>query len=297
MKFNLEYYRSFFTVANCRSFTRAAEQLFLTQSAVSQSVRKLEAELGCPLFLRAPGSLTLTKEGTLLYFHVKKAFAELQTGEDEIRRLAKFQAGELTIGATETSLNFLLAPQLLHFRNQHPDIPCTFIGSTTLDVCQKLQSGEVEIAFLLDPIPPGFYFQLTPLRKIQDLLICSSTFPIDTDQTHDLREIAGFPLISVTPDNSVRAYIDNWFLENQLLFTPEFTVRSTGLILPLVRNHLGIGILPSDFAADDMKKGSLVQVKTSSLPNPRTLYLAVNPVKPVSIIGQEFLRFISEQFP
>lgn len=295
MKFNLEYYRSFFMVADFLSFTKAAEQLYLTQPAVSQSIKKLESELGCSLFDRTAQGLRLTKEGHILYSHVKKAFEELQTGEHQIMKLANFKTGELPIGATETSLRFLLAPKIPDFKKMYPNVHITFIGSTTRDTCAKLQSGDIEVAFLMSPIPPEFKFDLIRIGDVQDILTASRFFPIDFSKTYELSEIVNYPLIYVTSENSVRAYIDNWFLANNVVFTPEFTVRGTSLVLPLVMNRLGIGIIPFNFVSEELKSGTLIQIKTHTLPPPRTLYLATNPSAPTSAICREFIHFILEK--
>lgn len=294
MNFNLEYYRAFFATANYLNFTKAADHLYLTQSAVSQSVKKLENELNCALFLRTPHGLKLTREGTILHAHVKKAFEELQTAEAHIARLADFQAGELRIGATETSLRFFLPPLIRQFREQFPNIHMIITGSTTADTCRKLSDGEIDAAFLISPIPPEYQFQLTKLRDIQDIFVVSREFPLDFDRVYSLRELADFPFISVASDNSVRTCIDELFLEHDVLFTPDYTVKSTGLVLPLVQNCLGIGILPYEFAAAGIKNGSLVRIKTADAPSPRSLHLAENPASPVSAIGREFIRFTVE---
>ncbi|MDE6202978.1 MAG: LysR family transcriptional regulator, partial [Lachnospiraceae bacterium] len=184
MKLNLEYYRTFFAAANFLSFTQAANHLFLTQSAVSQSVKKLEQELGCLLFDRSPQGLKLTTEGEILYRHVREAFEELQNGEWELKKLASFQDGELKIGATETSLHILLGPVMKQFKKKFPQIHVTFTGSTTSDTCRHLTDGAIEIAFLISPLPPNVHFQLTEIMEIQDVFIASSHFPIDFDKTY-----------------------------------------------------------------------------------------------------------------
>ena len=81
---NLEYYRTFLHVANSCSFTRAAELLFISQSAVSQTIKKLENELNCTLFERTSHGLLITEEGTALYRHVQKAMEELDRGENAL---------------------------------------------------------------------------------------------------------------------------------------------------------------------------------------------------------------------
>lgn len=292
MKFNLEYYRSFFMTANFLSFTKAAQHLYLTQSAVSQSVKKLETELNCMLFLRTPQGLQLTKEGKLLYNHVKRAFEELQAGEHRVMKLANFNTGELQIGATETSLRFLLAPLIQKFKKAFPNIHITFIGSTTEDTCKRLAYADIDVAVLISPVPAEFQFEMTKIYEFQDIFVASREFPMDFDKIYSLEEVSKFPLISITPDNSMRSFLDDWFMEHDILFTPEYMVKSTGLMLPLIKEHLGIGIIPAHFAAEGTKNGSLIRIITEKAPPPRAVCLATNPSHPVSAISREFISFI-----
>lgn len=293
MNFNLEYYRAFFAVANLLSFTKAAQQLCLTQPAVSHSIRKLETELGCKLFSRLPSGLQLTNEGFILYNHVRKAFAELHTGENTVMKLAEFKTGELQIGATETALRFFLAPLIKDFQKIFPNIHISFIGSTTTETCRKLQDHEIEVAFLMEPVPKHFHFQMTELKKVQDIFVADSRFPVDKKKCFSLNELCKYPLIYVDSQNDVRSYIDHWFLKNHLLFTPEFTVKSTGLIVPLVENQLGIGIIPEDFVRSYLQCGQFIQIPMQELPPPRTMYLATNPDIPISAISHQFIQFIN----
>ena len=99
-------------------------------------------------------------------------------------------------------------------------------------------------------------------------------------------------MIYVDHQNDVRSYIDNWFLQHHLLFTPEFTVKSTGLIVPLVENQLGLGIIPKDFVELYLQSGQFIQIHTQELPPPRKMYLAVNPDIPISAISRQFIQFI-----
>lgn len=290
MQFNLEYYRAFFVTANFKSFTLAAKQLCLTQSAVSQSVRKLETELSTPLFVRSPHGLTLTEGGALLYSHVQKAFAELSTAERFLTRSEDIGKRELKIGATETSLRFLIAPILEKFKRHFPNVRITFIGSTTRNTCESLKNDEIEVAFLITPIPAEFHFEMTKLHTIQDLFVAGSNFAIDCSKTYTPQEIIRYPMIYVTPENSVRSHIDRWFLEENIVFSPDFTVKGTGLILPLVQNHLGIGILPRDYVREGLASQSLKEISVTKPLPPRTLYLATKPGLAHSFAADALLR-------
>lgn len=107
MDFNLEYYRAFYYAAKFGSYSKAAEHLYLTQPAVSQSIHRLENSLGgCKLFIRNSHGMDLTPEGKLLFTHVDKAFELLTAGEVKLSRFNSLENSDLYIGATETALDF-----------------------------------------------------------------------------------------------------------------------------------------------------------------------------------------------
>ena len=287
---NLEYYRTFFAVANFRHITRAAEYLCVSQSAVSQSVRKLEQELGCRLFERSGRGLALTAEGEALYSHIQHAMQEIYTGENIVSRLTHLKSGELQIGATETSLRFFVLDKIRSFRQKYPDIKMSVRGTTTTDLCRSLQDAELEIAFLISPIPDGFDFHLQLISEIEDIPVASSDFPIDFSKVYTPRELQQFPMIATAQGNTVRQYFDNWFIDSGVVPEYDFTVRAMGLMPPLLLNGLGIGIIAKNYVEDDIKEGRLVQLKTISLPEKRSLYIATNPRTALPSAAREFIR-------
>ena len=293
---NLEYYRVFFAVANFRHFTRAAEYLCVSQSAVSQSIRKLETELGCRLFERTGKGLVLTPEGEALFSHIRRAMQEIHTGENSISKLAALKTGELIVGASETSIRHYIPETIRRFKKDHPAIRITFRGLTTYDLCQRLQSGELEIAFLISPIPQGYDFNLIHLLDFQDVPVVASGLDIDRGRVYSTAELSAFPLIFVTSDNTVRSVIDEWFRQDNVIPTPEFVVRAMGLVLPLVREGLGVGIVPESYILAEEQAGALVRLKTESLPAKRSLYIATGPATPLSEAGREFIRCFQDRY-
>lgn len=287
---NLEYYRVFFAVSNYLHFSKAAKYLCVSQSAVSQSIRKLETELNCKLFERTGKGLHLTVEGAELYTHVKRAMQEFHTGENSISKLAALKAGEILIGATETSIRFYVTQKISAFKLRFPNIRITFSGSTTENLCKLLQSGELEIGFLISPLPPGYNFNLIHLADIQDVPVVSRDFVIDHSHIYSPSELTDFPLITVSGDNMVRKVINEWFLQDDIIFTANYTVRSMSQILPLVKSHLGIGILAEDYVREGLDSGSLMRVQTTSLPQKRSLYIATNPLIAISEAGRHLIE-------
>ena len=97
-------------------------------------------------------------------------------------------------------------------------------------------------------------------------------------------------MITTSADNTVRRHIDDWFLENGVVASSDYTVRAMGLVRPLVRNHLGIGILAEEYVRDDIESGQLVQIKTTNLPKKRSLYIGTNHQSALSEAAREFIR-------
>lgn len=147
----LDLYRVFLTVAASGSITLAAEELYLSQSAVSQSVRQLERQLDTRLFLRSPRGVTLTEDGRLLFEYVRSAMGLLETGEDKLRQTRTLQAGTLVIGASDTVVSQFLLPHLDAFRRRYPNIRLRIVSGRSHKVLALLRAGRVDVAFASAP--------------------------------------------------------------------------------------------------------------------------------------------------
>ena len=122
MEVKLEQYRIFYKVAMCGSFTAAAEELFLTQSAVSQAVRSLEKSLSVELFIRGKRGVELTQEGEMLLTYVGSALNLLEQGQSQLAHARALEGGELRIGVGDTISRHLLLPALEQFNRLYPKV-------------------------------------------------------------------------------------------------------------------------------------------------------------------------------
>ena len=112
MDINYELYKVFYHVATTLSFSEASRQLYISQSAVSQSVKTLEKKLGTPLFIRSTKSVQLTPEGETLLRHIEPAIQLIRQGEINLMEAGSLGGGQLRIGATDTICRYLLIPYL-----------------------------------------------------------------------------------------------------------------------------------------------------------------------------------------
>ena len=149
MSVKLELYRVFKEVAEVGNITAAAQALYISQSAVSQSIKQLENDLQTRLFSRNSRGVTLTAEGKMLYEYVRSAMGLLETGEEKLSQTRELQMGQLVIGASDTVTSQFLLPYLDGFHREHPAIHIQIISGRSHKVLGLLRSGKVDILSLI----------------------------------------------------------------------------------------------------------------------------------------------------
>ena len=176
MTINYDYYRIFYVVAQCRSFTRAAELLKNNQPNITRCMKNLEQELGCKLFHRSNKGITLTPEGQRFYRRVAAAVEQLQLGEEEIRRDGSLESGSLSISASEAALHMILLDKLSIFRAQYPGVHLRITNETTPQAIERLRDGESDLAVITAPLPTGRTLQQTALLRFTEIPACGPAY-------------------------------------------------------------------------------------------------------------------------
>ena len=139
---NYELYKVFYHVASTLNFSEASKQLYISQSAVSQSIKTLERKLGQPLFIRSTKKVLLTPEGELLLQHVKPAIQMLDEGESLLSG-DNMLKGQLRIGASDTICRYYLIHYLQKFHQEFPDVRIKVTNSTSIGCAELLEKGIV----------------------------------------------------------------------------------------------------------------------------------------------------------
>lgn len=288
---NLEYYRLFLAAANLGSATRAADALHLTQSGVSQGIKKLEEELGVSLFVRSRKGLQLTAEGEVLFRHVGKAFKEMTIGERKVRDAVASRKELYSIGATETAIRYFLTEPLKRFRAEYPGTVLQVTGSTVPALCRALKETVIEAAFLFTPIPEEDEYTLIPVASVQDIPVAAADSHFEAKT---VEELAASSFITVSGENSVRSLIDRVFNGAGVVLSPQITVMDMKNVLHLVRSGLGVGIVPDVMAEAGLRDGSLRKLPVEELPEKRTLCFAILKDQPLLAVNQRLLDLVRE---
>lgn len=293
MSVKLELYRVFKEVAEAGNITAAAQTLFISQSAVSQSIKQLEAELQTRLFARNSRGVTLTADGRMLYEYVRSAMGLLETGEEKLSQSRDLQMGHLTIGASDTVTSQFLLPYLDRFHRQYPAIHIQIISGRSHKVLGLLQSGKVDIAFASTP-QEGASLETFPCLATHSIFVAGAEYPCDFDHVYTLEEIARFPLILLERKASSRLYLEKYFLQNGLHLNPEIELGARSLLVDLAAIGFGVASVTEEFVRRELESGRLRKLRTSFDIPPRSVDLCVLRDVPLTSAAQRFSDFIRE---
>ena len=260
MAVKLELYRVFKEVAEAGNISTAAKNLYISQSAVSQSIKQLETALQARLFSRSPRGVSLTGEGQMLYQYVRSALGLLATGEDKLSQAQQLLLGTLVIGASDTVTSFFLTHYLDAFHRLHPGIRLKIVSGRSAKVLSMLKSGAVDIAFASSPSDSAI--SNWPCFATHSVFVAGSGYPCDFDHVYTRQEIAAFPLILLERKASSRVFLEQYFLQSGITLTPEIDLSSRQLLVTLSRIGLGVAGVTQEFVQDALDAGDIRLLKT-----------------------------------
>ena len=176
MDINYELYKVFYYVALSLSFSEASKHLFISQSAVSQSIKTLERKLDQKLFIRSTKRVQLTPEGEILLRHIEPAMNLIQRGEAQLTDAAK-TGGQIRIGASDTICRYFLVPYLERFHKEFPHVHIKVLNQTSIRCVELLETGQVDL--IVVNYPNSYLSNVSSIKKIRtfrDIFIANQAF-------------------------------------------------------------------------------------------------------------------------
>lgn len=292
MLFNLEYYKNFYYVGKCHSFSAAAEELCISQPAMSQSIRQLEAKLECELFVRTSKGVKLTKEGETLFEHVKKGIEEFEKGENAIQQIMQLKSGEIRIGASDMTLQFFLLPYLETFHESHPEIKVKVTNGPTPETIDNLYHGIIDFGIVSSPFDIKDDIEVIDVKEIEDCFVVGKQLKELATQQHSLSELTKHPIICLEENTSTRKYLDEFLEENKTKITPEFELATSEMIVQFALRNLGIGCVMKEFARKEIESGKLWEMKFQKKIPKRTFSIILGRNIAMSYAAKELLELI-----
>lgn len=292
MDINYELYKVFYHVATTLSFSEAAGKLYISQSAVSQSIKALEKKLGQALFIRSTKKVRLTPEGELLLRHVEPAMTLIKRGESQLIESSE-GVGQLRIGASDTICRYFLVPYLEMFHKSFPNAHIKVTNATSIRCVELLESGQVDL--IVVNAPNTYLRNLSTVKKIRsfrDVFIANGSFSGLEGKKLSLKQLSEYPILMLDKHSTTSEFLHTLFQNQQLDLVPEIELNSNDLLIDLARIGLGIAFIP-DYCLKEMPDDLFIVETKEELPQ-RDLVIAYNNRIPVSKATLEFLNYFQD---
>lgn len=294
MNINFELYKVFYHVAKNLSFSQAAQELFISQSAISQSIKLLEEKHSCQLFTRNKKRITLTPEGVLLYKYIEQAYQFILSGQRSIAELHSLQQGEIKIAASDTICKYYLLPYFKQFNQQYPDIKIKVINRTSPVCIDLLEQGLVDLIVI--NIPSNFSnnnLVIQNQRIIQDVIIAGIQFRHLCNRTVSLAELGKYPFLMLEKNTVTRQFFDNLVTAAKVNITPEIELGSIDILIELVKIGLGLSFVTKEYTAKELATGELLLVNIQEQIPARYLGVITHRAVPLPPAALKFMELLT----
>ena len=237
--------KAFIAVAENRSFSLAAEKIFLTQPAISKRIATLESQLGTALFDRIGRQIQLTEAGRALLPRAQKIINEVEDSRRAIANLSRKVEGKLRIGTSHHIGLHRLPSVLRQYIQRYPDVELDLRFMDSEEACRAVERGEIELGIVTLPLTPNEHLKLRPVWKDHLLLITGQDHPFVGRETVKIAELGQYPAILPATGTYTRQLVENTFAEYGV--SPKSVIDTNYLetIKMLVSVGMGWSILPS----------------------------------------------------
>lgn len=288
MNIDLELYKVFYVVAKNKHMTKASEELHISQPAISQSIKKLEDQLGGTLFLRSNKGMELTEEGKMFYEYVKGALELINNAEHEFTSFKDLSKGEIKIGCSTTLTKLILMDVLKDFHKAYPNINIQITNDLTSNLINSLKLGKLDFVIFNESNIKETNLNLEKIKELKQGFIYNPDYYEDNINTFE--DLNKYPLILQKSESNSRKLLDSIALNNNVKLIPKMEVVSQELITEFTNIGLGIG-----FAIIDLAKRNYPNLKELNINNriPNiNIYLATNKNILLTFASKTFIDYL-----
>ena len=293
MDINYELYKVFYYVATSLSFSEASKQLYISQSAVSQSIKTLESRMNQSLFIRSTKKVRLTPEGEILLRHIEPAINLIQRGENQIMEANTLGGGQLRIGASDTICRYFLVPFLNKFHKAYPDVHIKVTNQTSPGCVDLLENGQVD--FVVTNYPNsriGNANRIYTIKKFNDVFVANRNFFNLENQELSFEELLNYPILMLDRQSTTSEFLHHLFLQHELDLVPEIELSSNDLLMDLANIGLGIAFIPDYLLTEE--RSDIYPLKLKETLPEREIVIVTSESIPLSPAAREFIKFFKE---
>ncbi|MGC6426033.1 MAG: LysR family transcriptional regulator [Akkermansiaceae bacterium] len=286
---DLRQVRSLVAVAETESFTKAAERLGVTQSAVSHSIRALETLLETKLIERSGKRLALKQEGVVLVRRFRRALQELESAGEDLAMLKRWGQGRLRIGATHTLCNYVIPQVLSEFRKLYPRCEVHIESGDTSDLMKNLDDSEIDILLGISGRGPSW----TRFEKVFEdemIFVVAPDHPwAELDQV-PMNEVENQSFLVYARASETYRLLKESFENAGGRLRPGLSLGDMGAIKEMAKQGIGVGIVAPWVAHEEVGNGTLIPLSLGKIKHPREWGVFCHDSRQLSMVEEDFLR-------
>jgi DNA-binding transcriptional LysR family regulator len=293
MNVSLRQLRVFETVARLASFTRAAEELHLTQPAVSMQVRQLEDEVGLPLFEKLGRQISLTEAGRELFHYSRSIDQSLQEMEEVVESLKGVNRGRLSVAVAST-VNYFAPRLLAAFHRRYPGIGLRLDVTNRERVVHQLQANTVDMVLMGQP-PNGVNVESEAFMDNPLVVVAPLEHPLATEEHVDLVRLAEEVFVMREPGSGTRQAMERFFAEQGIAIRHGMQMTRNEAIKQAVRAGLGLSVVSLHTVELELETNRLVILNVEGFPLERQWHLVYRSGRRLSPAARAFRQFVLDE--
>lgn len=293
MNINLELYKTFYYVAKNESISRAANELLISQPAISKAIKTLEDQLNTNLFIRKRDGVELTEAGEAIYKKIKDAMDLISSAENDLKTLTNMETGTINIGASKTIIHEFLMPYIKSFHKAYPNINIKIHTDKTSDVIKKAKMGIIDVIFTNLPYTLPQEFNEFKLIDLHDCFVANEDFSEYKNKKLTIKDLENLPLLVLTKGTATRIRLDNFCEENNIHIKPAMEFSSNTLIKKFTEEGFGIGLLNEEHIKEELQSGKLFKLDINLTLKEKYLGMVYNKENK-SLVAKNFIKYIKD---
>lgn len=291
MNTNLELYKTFYHVAKNGNITKTANELLVSQPAVSRSIKTLEEQLNTTLFNRKNDGVMLTSAGKIIYDKIKDAMELINSAEEDLKNFNNMEIGRINIGAGNTIIQKYLMKYINLFHYKYPNIEIKVNTLTTPELIKLCQMGIVDIVFTHIPNTIPKDFEVVSIKLLHDILVVNKNSEY-LNKTITKDDLCKLPLILLPYTASGRKGFDEFCINNSISINPLMEVGNDTIIEECAQSGLGVGLVTREYVLDKLVKKELYELNTNFNFSTKHLAYLLDPNRKNDIIVKNFIDLL-----
>lgn len=295
---NLEQYKVFYLVAKNKNITKTSKELLISQPAITQTIKKLEGEIGYSLFFRTKKGMELTEEGEILFSYIKDSIECLNDCKGRLDRLNQRKEIVIRIGGGTTLLKHNALEGFQKFKKKYPSTKIEIKKDITKNLLQDLLEDRLDMVFLNMPVAdiPKDKIKIISIEEVQDAFLAdSSTFSNLKDKEIDSKELENLPFVLQSEFSSSRKYLDSLCNKNKIHLQQGYELHSYELVIEFVKVGLGLGFINKNHVKEELKNEKLLEIKTNFQIPKREIGIAIPKKYENNEYLKEFIQMIKKK--